>query len=112
MTQVNEWTNAEHALRYLAQADRIPHRSAGEAVLLDLVPHDVSRILDLGTGDGRLLALLLIDRPDAHGVALDFSPTMLAAARGRFAGDSRVTILEHNLDKPLPDLGGFDAEGG
>ena len=109
MTQVNEWTNAEHALRYLAQADRIPHRSAGEAVLLDLVPHDVSRILDLGTGDGRLLALLLIDRPDAHGVALDFSPTMLAAARARFAGDSRVTIVEHNLDEPLPDLGGFDA---
>ena len=109
MTQVNEWTNAEHALRYLAQADRIPHRSAGEAVLLDLVPHDVSRILDLGTGDGRLLALLLIDRPDAHGVALDFSPTMLAAARARVAGDSRVTIVEHNLDEPLPDLGGFDA---
>lgn len=34
---------------------------------------------------------------------------MLAAARARFAGDSRVTIVEQNLDEPLPDLGGFDA---
>lgn len=109
MTQINEWTNAEHALRYLAQADRIPHRSAGEAVLLGLVASAARRILDLGTGDGRLLALLLIDRPDAEGIALDFSSTMLAAARGRFAADSRVGIVEHNLDEPLPDLGRFDA---
>ena len=105
----NEWATAEHALAYLARADAIPHRTEGEATLLDLVPRDVQRMLDLGTGDGRLLALLKIDRPPAQAVALDFSPTMLAATRERFAGDPTITIVEHNMDTPLPDLGRFDA---
>jgi SAM-dependent methyltransferase len=106
---MNEWTTAEHALAYLARADGIPHRSEGEASLLDFIPRGVERILDLGTGDGRLLALLKIDRPQARAVALDFSPTMLAAARERFAGDPSVTVVEHDLEARLPDLGRFDA---
>jgi tRNA (cmo5U34)-methyltransferase len=105
----NEWATADHALAYLSRADAIPHRTEGEAMLLDMVPRDVQRILDLGTGDGRLLALLKIDRSQAQAVALDFSPTMIAAARQRFANDSSITIVEHNLDVALPDLGCFDA---
>jgi tRNA (cmo5U34)-methyltransferase len=95
-------------LKYLARADGIPHRTEGEAVLLEFVPKNVRRILDLGTGDGRLLALLRIDRPDAERVALDFSPTMLAAARERFRGENKVQVIEHNLGEPLPELGQFD----
>ena len=109
MQPVNEWRSTDHALAYLARADRVPHRTEGEAVLLDFVPLDAERILDLGTGNGRLLALLKIDRRNARGVALDFSPAMLAAARERFAGDSLVEVVEHDLDRPLPDLGSFDA---
>lgn len=109
MINVNQWTTAEHALSYLAKADQIPHRTEGEAVLLEHVPKDVTRILDLGTGDGRLLALLKIDRPQSMGIALDFSPTMLQAARNRFADDPSIEVLEHNLDEPLPALGRFDA---
>jgi tRNA (cmo5U34)-methyltransferase len=105
---LNEYATAEHALKYLALADAIPHRVEGEAVLLEFIPRNAERILDLGTGDGRLLALLRIDRPDAAGVALDFSATMLAAARERFHGDDKIQIVEHNLDGPLPDLGQFD----
>jgi SAM-dependent methyltransferase len=105
----NEWATADHALAYLARADAIPHRTEGEATLLELVPRAAGRILDLGTGDGRLLALLKIERPQAQALALDFSPTMLAAARRRFAGDPTITLFEHNLDQPLPDLGRFDA---
>src|SRR5712691_1783180 len=81
---LNEYASAEYALKYLARADGIPHRTEGEAILLEFIPRNVRRILDLGTGDGRLLALLRIDRRDAHGVALDFSPIMLNAARERF----------------------------
>lgn len=106
---INLWTSTEHALSYLAKADTIPHRTEGELVLLDHVPKTVKRILDLGTGNGRLLALLKIDRPQAQGVALDFSPTMLEAARSRFAEDPTVEVIAHNLDDPLPKLGKFDA---
>lgn len=104
----NEYLTTAHALAYLAAAAGIPHRTEGESVLLDLVPVTARRILDLGTGDGRLLALLLIDRPDAVGVAADFSPTMLEAARARFAQNPHVRVLSHNLDDPLPDVGRFD----
>src|SRR6476620_8019629 len=106
---LNEYATAEHALKYLARADQVPHRTEGEAVVLELVPRAARRILDLGTGDGRLLALLRIDRPDAEAVALDFSPTMLEAARKRFRGERKVRVVEHNLGEPLPDLGRFDA---
>lgn len=105
---LNEYATAAHALKYLARADRIPHRTEGESVLLEFIPQKVERILDLGTGDGRLLALLRIDRRDAEGIALDFSPTMLAAARERFRNDRKVQVIEHNLDDPLPALGRFD----
>jgi SAM-dependent methyltransferase len=105
---MNKWNSAAHALDYLARADQIPHRTEGEAVVLELVPKTAQRILDLGTGNGRLMALLKIDRPQSDGVALDFSPTMLEAARERFADDATVEVVEHNFDHPLPDLGQFD----
>jgi tRNA (cmo5U34)-methyltransferase len=59
----NLWSSADRALKYLAIADTIPHRTKGEGVLLDRVPKPVQPILDLGTGNGRLLSLLKIDRP-------------------------------------------------
>jgi SAM-dependent methyltransferase len=105
---LNEYAAAEHALKYLARADGIPHRTEGESVLLDFIPKSARRVLDLGTGDGRLLALVRLERPDARGIAIDFSPTMLNAARKRFQGDAKVEVIEHNLDEPLPDLGRFD----
>ena len=106
---VNRWQSTDHALSYLARADRIPRRTEGEAALLEQVPQTVRRILDLGTGNGRLLALLKVDRPAAAGVALDFSETMLAAVRDRFGADDKVTVVAHNLDTALPELGRFDA---
>jgi tRNA (cmo5U34)-methyltransferase len=105
---VNLWSSAGHALDYLGRADSIPHRTEGEATLLELIPATTSRILDLGTGDGRLLALAKLNHPNAESVAIDFSPAMLDAARARFANDDSVTVVPHNLDDPLPSLGKFD----
>jgi tRNA (cmo5U34)-methyltransferase len=109
---INLWSSPDHARDYLERADSISHRTEGEAVLLEFIPADAHRILDLGTGDGRLLALvkkyLAKKYPATHGeteaVAIDFSPSMLDAARQRFAADSSVTVISHNLDEPLTGL--------
>ncbi len=104
-----EWTSAQHVRRYLDRADEFPGRAEGESVLLAHVPRDARRILDLGTGDGRLLALLRRDRPDMRSVGVDFSEPMLRAARERFDGDESIELVEHDLVEPLPALGCFDA---
>jgi len=106
---VNLWTSTEHAHDYLQRADLISHRGEGESALLEFIPASVGRVLDLGTGDGRLLNLVRREHPSIEAVALDFSPAMLEAARKRFAGDSRVSVVAHNMDLLLPELGRFDA---
>jgi len=100
---VNWWTEPEWAQRYLRERDAIPHRREGITVLIDeLLPARVTRVLDLGTGDGNTLALVLAVRPEATGVGLDFNPEMLARAEERFADDPRVDLAAHDLDDPLP----------
>ena len=108
---MSEWQTIDHALAYLARADKLPHRTEGERVLLDQIPTHAKRILDLGTGDGRLLSLVKLNRPEAEGVALDFSEPMLEQARKRFAQDKHITVMKHDFSFPLPSeqLGCFDA---
>jgi ubiquinone/menaquinone biosynthesis C-methylase UbiE len=106
---VNLWTSSEHVNYYLERADSISHRADGEAALLEFIAPGTRRILDLGTGDGRLLALVRQRHPDTEAVAVDFSPAMLDAARKRFVGDTAVEVVEHNMDNPMPALGSFDA---
>ena len=77
----SEWQTIEHALAYLARADKLPHRTEGEKVLLDQIPQNAKRVLDLGTGDGRLLALVKLNNPSIEGVALDFSEPMIEQAK-------------------------------
>ena len=107
----SEWQTVEHALAYLARADKLPHRTEGERVLLDQIPENVKRVLDLGTGDGRTLALVKVKCRNAEGVALDFSDPMLERAKKRFAGEKSIKIVKHDLSVPLPAsaLGSFDA---
>lgn len=107
---VNLWRSPTHALEYLARADTVPHRTEGEGVLLECLPRPLMRVLDLGSGGGRLLALVKLARPEARAVALDFSMTMIDRLRDRFAADPSVSVMEHDMDDPLPaSLGTFDA---
>jgi SAM-dependent methyltransferase len=105
-----EWTrDAGKVSSYLEHADEFPHRLEGEGVLLEHVPLDARRVLDLGTGNGRLIAMLRSDRPGLAATGLDFSALMLERARSRFASEGEVELLEHDLSQPLPPLGRFDA---
>lgn len=113
VTNVNLWDTPGHALRYLGRADTIPHRKEGDATLLEFLPASCRRVLDLGSGDGRLLALVKQARPDVEAVALDFNEAMLGRLRARFAADPRVRVVAHDMEQPLPAepiaSGTFDA---
>jgi tRNA (cmo5U34)-methyltransferase len=104
-----EWSDPRHVERYPARAGGAPLQVDGDSTLLELLPPSTLRILDLGTGDGRLLGLLLERLSAARGVGLDDSPPMLEAARARFADEPRAELVEHDLAHPLGNLGRFDA---
>ena len=106
---VNLWPSAQHAKDYRERADTIPHRREGEATLLEFLPRQLHRFLDLGAGGGRLLSLVKSAYPNSECVALDFSPAMLQVLRESFGGEPGVVIVDHDLDRPLPALGAFDA---
>jgi SAM-dependent methyltransferase len=105
----DEWSSEGHSLGFLKKADSMPHRSEGENALFDHVPKGAIRVLDLGTGNGRLLRLLKNQRPNVSAVAVDVSPPMLDVARKNFANDHSVEVMEHDLEYTLPKMGNFDA---
>jgi SAM-dependent methyltransferase len=84
-------------------------RLAGEDVLIDALPAEPRRVLDLGCGDGRLAARVLDARPSVEQVVgVDSSPPMLTRARERFSDDPRVEIRAGDLREPIRGLGHFD----
>jgi tRNA (cmo5U34)-methyltransferase len=108
----NEWQTSDHVLAYFDRAKRIAHlRAEGERLLLAQIPSRAKRVLDLGTGDGRILAMVKSRLPKIKGVALDFSDPMLELARKRFARDNLVQVVKHDLNVKLPasKLGRFNA---
>jgi tRNA (cmo5U34)-methyltransferase len=110
----NSWTDPEHVARYLTRVDDLPHRAAGEAVLVgDLAPVLPGRILDLGTGNGRLTRVLLDAYPGSTAVCVDLSHDMLRAAADQFAGNPAVTLAQHDFSDELAFSGAagrpFDA---
>ncbi|TWT29894.1 class I SAM-dependent methyltransferase [Blastopirellula retiformator] len=105
----NEWSKPEHSLAYMRRAKRQTQRQMGDETLLAELPADTRRVLDLGCGAGHLIGLALQRFPQATGVGLDFSATMLDLARQQFTGETRVEWIERSLDDPLPQLGTLDA---
>lgn len=101
------WSDPERVAEYLSR--EIPHRDLAESMLLTALPDRVGRVLDLGTGDGRLIALVRDAHPNAEAVGLDSSPAMLDRAAERFAADTATELRLHDLGNPLPNLGHFDA---
>jgi ubiquinone/menaquinone biosynthesis C-methylase UbiE len=111
------WKQPDVAANFLGERSlMIPDRARQIEVLVRLLrwaPRRPQRVLDLGTGDGILLAAVLEAFPQSTGVALDFSPLMLEHARNRFqAFGDRVEVVEGDLGGPQWKahlLGHFDA---
>jgi trans-aconitate 2-methyltransferase len=85
--------------------DRVadPQARWGRVVLERLPLVGTERVLDAGCGTGRVTEMLLARLPHGRVVALDASPSMIDAARGRLAshGD-RVEYVVADLSRPLP----------
>jgi len=103
----SEWSDPGRVAEYLSR--EIPHRLTAEQMLLEALPSRVERFLDLGTGDGRMVALVRSRHPEARAVGLDASEPMLARATDRFAADPLVELQAHELGLPLTVEGPFDA---
>jgi SAM-dependent methyltransferase len=106
-----EWSAEGTGARWLGTRPRIPRWEETEAVVLDDVigRRRVDRVLDLGTGNGHMLAALREAYPGAEGVGIDISSSLLAAARQRFDGDRGVRLIKRDLARSLPgDLDSFD----
>jgi tRNA (cmo5U34)-methyltransferase len=103
------WSDHEKAHEYLGRIATVPQRLAGEAALAEFLPSAPRRALDLGCGDGRLIRLVLDERPGIEAVVgIDNSPPMLEQARANFADDGRVRVQSADLREPLGELGRFD----
>jgi ubiquinone/menaquinone biosynthesis C-methylase UbiE/DNA-binding transcriptional ArsR family regulator len=75
-----------------------------EAALLARVPEDAGRLLDIGTGTGRVLELLA--PRISRGLGIDASKSMLALARARLsrAGCTQCAVRLGDMYRlPLPD---------
>jgi tRNA (cmo5U34)-methyltransferase len=113
------WKSAELATAFLEGVrGAIPFAQAQIDIMLRLIAasgRPISRVLDLGCGDGVLAAAVLDRWPEARAVLLDFSEPMLDAARKRFAGrPGAVDVLSADYGQPswtrqAEAFGPFDA---
>lgn len=92
------------------------HEQRLGAVLAQLKNSHARRVLDLGCGEGRLLALLLKDASFKEIVGLDISDQALDTAAARLRLDhlapkqrQRITLVHGSLLNCDPRLIGFDA---
>lgn len=111
------WKQRDVAAAFLNERSLlIPDRQRQLEVILRVLrfaPRPPRRVLDLGAGDGILLATVLEAFPEATGVAVDFSPLMLEQARARLAPfGPRAQTVEADLATPAwkgTVAGPFDA---
>ncbi len=81
----------------------IKHRALRFETIVETVAElcpKAPRVLDLACGPGSLTRAVLTAIPDAHVVGVDKDPVLVALARDVFAGDTRVEIVDADLDLP------------
>ncbi|MEM8779800.1 MAG: class I SAM-dependent methyltransferase [Cyanobacteria bacterium P01_G01_bin.49] len=95
----------------------LPHYEQMLDTLVACVPSTTCRLLELGCGTGELGLKLLKRCPDAHLVAVDYSPRMLVLAEAKLTKaqlNHRVTFIQEDFGAwakgELPDSIGTDFE--
>lgn len=107
--QTAGWSDTRQVDWYLDRIGQLPPRLAGEEVLRSVLPAEPRSLLDLGCGDGRLIALALDAPPQlAQVVGVDLSAPMLSRAKERFNSDPRVSVQHWDLADSLEAFGAFD----
>jgi SAM-dependent methyltransferase len=111
----HEWNVAERAREYVERVDSgMGEREEGLRIMVSLLPFSSTssiRLLDIGTGQGLVAALVLDAFPQATAVGLDVSEPMMEIAQERMAGyGNRFRYqLGDFVDGDLPaDIGEFD----
>ncbi len=88
----------------------LPHEQWGIRTIEALNLQSNETLLDAGCGTGRDAQLALAQLTNGSLVCVDQSSTMLDQCRSRFGQDSRVQIIEGDLDQALPvQPGSIDA---
>lgn len=106
----SEWKQRQWAEDWPSFREGLPHAVDAERLLMEsLLPNRADRILDLGCGDGRMIAVLRERWPNAAAIGLDLSPGLVETAKQRFDSVAEVRIEMRDLMQPLPeDLGKLD----
>jgi SAM-dependent methyltransferase len=116
-TKDKVWKREDLGKRYLEGVRRaIPLADYQIKIILLLIQKvmpEVNSFLDLGCGDGVLGRAILSKYPNAKGVFLDFSGTMIAAARKKAPKNRKLFFLTQDYGKPswvnsVKEFGKFD----
>ncbi|MBM2810803.1 MAG: Methyltransferase type 12 [Chloroflexi bacterium] len=112
----HDWTSPDLVRDYVERSDReADQRAEGLEIMAAMVPYEKSapvRILDIGSGQGSVAAVLLDAYPNAMAVGLDVSDVMMKVAGERMAryGNRFRYHLGDFVDGTLPTdlVGPFD----
>ncbi|MFH1877630.1 MAG: class I SAM-dependent methyltransferase [Candidatus Omnitrophota bacterium] len=106
------WRESEVARRYLddVAVGAIPLENEHLAIMCRLIMYErpeVRRFMDIGCGNGILSAVILEKYPDSSGVLVDFSETMLKAAKEKLRSNEKnltFAMIDYGDEKWLKDL--------
>jgi tRNA (cmo5U34)-methyltransferase len=98
-----EWRERDRAEEWPAVRAELPHAPDAEALLFEhLISEPPASVLDLGTGDGHLIAQVRSRWPQAAAIGLDLSSVLIDLARDRFKDEAHLRFEVHDLMDALP----------
>ncbi len=100
---MDAWKNPSIVNNFLANTRKsMPLGREQFDILLRLISKsqtDVNNFIDLGCGDGILANTILTQYPDANGLLLDYSSSMIDAAKDRMSDFQNQSIIQSDLSK-------------